>query len=62
MALLKWLGETSVTFNDLPGTGLINPGDEFEAPDSQVERYIRRSDIELAKPVNDSAKSAKAGT
>lgn len=52
MALLKWLGETEITFNNLPTAGLISPGNVFEVPDDDVERYTRRSDIEPVKPDN----------
>lgn len=58
MALLKWLGETEITFANLPGAGLLSPGDEFEVPDKDVERFTRRSDIVPAKPGNGAKTSA----
>lgn len=61
MALLKWLGETTVTFNE-DVIGLVNPGDEFEVPDEKVERYTRRSDIVLAKPNNEKPASPAPST
>ena len=54
---LRYTGALPTT---LIGVGSLDPGDVFEVPDDQAERWTRRADVEEAPAETPPTKSRKA--
>ena len=47
--LLRYTGHGEKSFTE-HGVGEVRHGSEFDVPEAEAERYLRRADVELATP------------